>query len=116
MPALKYMGNKCFLHHKECFNCSIKYKFCNVCFTEQLKHSLWSIKALLARLRSIMVQNLPINLFGISFCFLAHYSQSYAHSTITCILQIMLIIFTHYINNNNKFIDVNTILEIQALG
>jgi len=35
---------KCFIDHKECFNCSITHTLRNVYFIEQLKHSLWSTK------------------------------------------------------------------------
>ena len=52
-----------------------------------------------------MVQNLPIILFEISFF-------SLTILKVMLITPIILLIFTHYINNN----DVNTILEIQTLG
>ena len=34
-PALKHVGNKCFIEHKECFNYSIKHTLSNVCFIEK---------------------------------------------------------------------------------
>ena len=47
-----------------------------------------------SRLKSIMLQNLPIMLSGISILFLAYYSQNYAHSSYYSPNYAQ--IFTHY--------------------
>ena len=62
-------------------------------FFENIK--IWLVNLCTYRLKSIMLQNLPIFFF-----FLDHYSQIMLTAPI--ILIIMLTYFTHYINNSRK--------------